>query len=369
MAGLSSLKRVIDSSLYRRKAGHFSGDSGIASWVFGCLNIRAFSSVGDVGIETGNGQKQDGQKLHQVRCLLNEYGFTPEQVTRVSKSFPSAFSANVEVLSPKLAFLRSILGSNDDVARIISANPKMLASSLKNQLLPNYQFIKSILEQDELVAKSIRRSTRILCIDIQNNLGAKVSFFRDNGVPDTSIAKLMEYSPGTFAVSFSKLEESLKKAMALGFEPSNPMIVNAIRAICQINVSTWDRKVELYRKWGWSNDDVLRAFKKHPFIMCISEEKINKGMDFMFNTIGLSLSDIVKYPNIMSFSVEERIIPRFSVVALLLSKGILCDSPSNISTYFGAIRAKEEAFVKKFVDKYPEHVLEVWQKLRRKAAV
>ncbi|XP_010555852.1 PREDICTED: transcription termination factor MTERF9, chloroplastic-like [Tarenaya hassleriana] len=364
MAGLSNLKRVLGSSLHRGGTGNLAADSDIAFRGFGFLNVRAFSSVEVV--ETGNWQTQDEVKLHKVRCLLSEYGFTTDQITRVYKYSPSKFRT-AETLSPKLAFFRSILGPNDDVARVVAANPQMLCYSLENKLMPNYQFVKSILGRDELVAKSIRRSSSLLYMDVQKNLAVKVSFLRESGLPCSSIAKLMEHSPRVLAMSsFSKLEESVKKAMNLGFDPSNPVFVSAIRAICQINGSIWDRKVELYRKWGWSNDDFLSAFKKHPFIMCISEEKINKGMDVFLNIFGFRSSDIVKYSYLMLLSVEERIVPRCSVIALLVSKGFLDDSPS---TYAKALCAREEIFVERFVDKYPEHVLELWQKVRRKAVV
>ncbi|XP_010555855.1 PREDICTED: transcription termination factor MTERF9, chloroplastic-like isoform X3 [Tarenaya hassleriana] len=317
-------------------------------------------------VETGNGHDQDEVKLHQVRCLLSEYGFTTDQITRVYK-YTLTKSRNEETLSEKLAFFRSILGSNDDVARIVAAYPKMLQYSLENKLMPNYQFMKSILGRDEVVAKSIRRWSALLCIGIQNNLAVKVSFLRESGLPCSSIAKLMENSPRVFGMSStSKLEESVKKAMDLGFKPSNPLVVSAIRAICQISGSIWDRKVELYRKWGWSKEDFVTAFKKHPSIMFTSEEKINKVMDVLLNTFGFSSSDVVKYPLVMHLSVEKRIVPRCSVVALLISKGFLCPS---FATYAGALRTRDEIFVKRFIDKYPEHVLELWRKFRPKDVV
>ncbi|XP_019059483.1 PREDICTED: uncharacterized protein LOC104825276 [Tarenaya hassleriana] len=361
MAGLSYLKRVLDSSLH---GGDLAADLGIAFRVWGFLNVRAFSSVEDV--ETGNGHNQDEVKFHKVRCLLNEYGFTADQITRVYKCSPSNF-ITAETLSPKLAFLKSILGSNDDVARAVAANPKMLHYSLRNRLMPNYQLMKSILGRDELAAKSVRRWSALLYMDVQKNLAVKVSFLKESGLPCSSIAKLMEHSPRVLGKSSnSNLEESLKKAMNLGFEPSSPMIVSAIRAICQINRSIWDRKIELYRKWGWSNEDFVVAFKKNPSIMRISEGKINKVMDVLLNTFGFSSSDVVKYPVVMLLSVEGRIVPRCSVIALLVSKGFLCPS---FATYARALLERDEIFVKRFVDKYPEHVLEVWQTFPPEAVV
>ncbi|XP_010554448.1 PREDICTED: uncharacterized protein LOC104824166 [Tarenaya hassleriana] len=356
---------ALSSSTYWRNAGKFVDDLGIAFRFSGLSSAKAFSSTGDV--ETRRGQRQDGLTQDPVSGLLHRYGFTYEQVAKFSKSFPGSIC--VEELSPKLRFLRSILESKNDVIRVVTVNPGVLTSSLKDQLEPNYRFIKSVLEEDDLVAKCIKRWPRILRLELEGNLAATVAFLRSYGFPSVSIAKLMEQAPLMFALSSSKLEESLKKTERFGFEPSNPMTVCAFRAISQINESNWEQKLEVYRKWGWSDDEFASAFKKHPFIMCLSEEKINKGMDVLLNRHGLSSSDIAKFPNIIFFSYEERIIPRCSVVALLHSKGVLGDRPLSVSTYMAALRGKDEAFVKRFVDKYPEHVLELWQKLRGKAVV
>ncbi|XP_010554979.1 PREDICTED: transcription termination factor MTERF5, chloroplastic-like [Tarenaya hassleriana] len=365
MVRFSYLKCVFGSSPYWRNAGNFVDDLGIAFRFLGLLSARAFSSAGDT--ETRNGQRQDGLKHDPLSGLLQIFGFTSEQVANVSKHLPDAYSA--EKISPKLRFLRAIIGSDNDVIRCVTANPRVLASSLKNQLEPNYKFMKSILEDDDSVAKCIRRSSRLLTLDLEGNLAAKVSFLRGYGFPNASIAKLMQNSPNTLALSFSKLEETLKKAENFGFIPSSPMIVSAIKAIGQINESNWEQKLEVYRKWGWSDDDFVYAFKNSPLIMCLSEEKINKGMDVFLNRLGMSSSDIARFPNIIFYSVEERIVPRCSVVALLHSKGVLGDRPLTISTYARAIKEKEEAFVKRFVDKYPEHVLELWQKFGCRAVV
>ncbi|XP_010554446.1 PREDICTED: uncharacterized protein LOC104824164 isoform X2 [Tarenaya hassleriana] len=349
MAGFSYLKRALSSSTYWRKAGNFVDDLGIAFRFSDLLSARAFSSTGDV--ETRNGQRQDRLKHDPVKGLLQNYGFTFEQAGKVSKSFPGSIS--VETLSPKLRFLRSVIGSENDVIRYVTANPRVLASSLKNQLEPNYKFIKSILGEDDSVAKCIRNSSRLLTLELEGNLAAKVSFLRGYGFPSVFIAKLIQHSPGTLGLSFSKLEETLKKAENFGFVPSNPMTVSAIKAIGQINESNWEHKLEVYRKWGWSDGEFVSAFKKWPTIMCLSEEKINKGMDVFLNRLGMSSSDIAKIPNIISYRVEDRIIPRCSVVALLHSKGVLGDRPLTVSTYAGALKGKDEAFVKRIVGPYP----------------
>ncbi|CAK9145544.1 unnamed protein product [Ilex paraguariensis] len=45
-------------------------------------------------------------------------------------------------------------------------------------------------------------------------------------------------------------------------------------------------------------------------------------MDYLINNMGLETSELAKRTNILSHSLEQRIVPRCSVYGLLLSKGV-----------------------------------------------
>jgi mTERF domain-containing protein len=76
--------------------------------------------------------------------------------------------------------------------------------------------------------------------------------------------------------------------------------------------------LELYKRWGWSKDMALSAFKRHPNCMLLSEEKITKAMDFFVNKMGWPSANISLNPSVLFFSLEKRIMPRFLVIQILL---------------------------------------------------
>jgi mTERF domain-containing protein len=63
-------------------------------------------------------------------------------------------------------------------------------------------------------------------------------------------------------------------------------------------------------RWGWSEDDVLSAFRKFPQCMIMSEKKIMQVMDCLVNKMGWPSGMVAKNPVVMGFSLEKRIIPR-----------------------------------------------------------
>lgn len=111
----------------------------------------------------------------------------------------------------------------------------------------------------------------------------------------------------------------------IGFNPSKTSFVLAINALRAMNKSTWENKVEVYKKWGWIQDEILVAFKKHPSCMIVSEDKIDGVMDFLVNKMGWESSLVAKRPKIITQSLEKRIVPRNAVYQALLLQGLIKD--------------------------------------------
>ncbi|XP_054811505.1 uncharacterized protein LOC129312803 [Prosopis cineraria] len=54
-----------------------------------------------------------------------------------------------------------------------------------------------------------------------------------------------------------------------------------------------------------------------------SEEKIDAVLGFLVNKLGCRSSIIAKYPWVVAFSMNRRILPRGAVIEVLLSKGLV----------------------------------------------
>ncbi|KAK1294217.1 hypothetical protein QJS10_CPA16g01296 [Acorus calamus] len=146
----------------------------------------------------------------------------------------------------------------------------------------------------------------------------------------------------------------------MGFKPSSFLFYSALGTILSISESKWEEKFELYRSLGWSEDDLRSALKKQPEIMLLSQDKIRKMMDFFSKEPGLGLSILSSSPNLLWRSLGKSIIPRYSVICVLTSQGLL-NKDVNFSTI---CILKEEKFLEKYVIKYQEKVPQVLQAYR-----
>ncbi|KAK3194017.1 hypothetical protein Dsin_025327 [Dipteronia sinensis] len=146
----------------------------------------------------------------------------------------------------------------------------------------------------------------------------------------------------------------------MGFKPSESAFINAIVAVCTTSNKSWEQKLEIYRSWGWSENDFSFAFRKCPRCMTLSIDNITRKMDLFVNNMGWEPSAIAKVSTALAYSLENRIIPRWSVIKVLLLKGLIKEK-IRLSTM---VSTSDKYFIDNYVTKYKKqvpHLLNIFQ--------
>ncbi|XP_031739006.1 uncharacterized protein LOC116401671 [Cucumis sativus] len=138
----------------------------------------------------------------------------------------------------------------------------------------------------------------------------------------------------------------------MGFNPQQMQFVVAVFCLRAMTKSTLDKKVEVYRKWGLSEEEIRLAFKKNPWCMMISEDKINGAMDYFVNKIGCQSSYVARRPGLTLYSLKKRLLPRGYIYQVLLSKGLI-KKHEYLSSLFNS---SENRFIKKFINPHKEQI-------------
>nr|POF15084.1 hypothetical protein CFP56_51170 [Quercus suber] len=185
---------------------------------------------------------------------------------------------------------------------------------------------------------------------------------RENGVHKSAICTLIKNWPRVITTNQVRFKEIVEDVKEMGINPLRVSFVQAVLAIRGMNKSTWERKVNAYKRWGLSEDEILVAFAKNPCCFRVSEDKIMRVMDFLVNKMGLEASLIVKRPTLISLSLEKRLIPRASAIQFLQSKGLVKKN-FYLPTAFEYV---EELFLQRFVLPNKEEASELLQLYKEK---
>ncbi|XP_065870180.1 transcription termination factor MTERF15, mitochondrial-like [Euphorbia lathyris] len=294
---------------------------------------------------------ESSEQPDSVISSFQKFGFSKIEISEIIRKFPKMLCCHPEkTISPKLEFFRSRGASTPDLVTILSTYPWIFKISLENMLVGNFNFFVDLLQSEYKAIELIKRNARVLNTSLEVALIPNINTLRENGVPASSILLLIQadwVSIGTNPVKFGKILEEVKE---MGFNPLKSQFVFAIIALTGLSKSKRDEKVAIYKRWGWSDEDIITAFKRLPSILSISEDKLMTMIDFYVNKLGLHYSVILSCPALLKYSLNKRLIPRGAVIEFLLSKGLV-KLNSSITSLF---TCSERRFLEKYVKCHEE---------------
>ncbi|CAJ1964356.1 unnamed protein product [Sphenostylis stenocarpa] len=330
------------STASESEGNHHKGDAFTVSYLINSCGVSptlARKLSHRVNLKTPDGP-------NAVIDLLSNYGFSKSQLAKLVEIHPTLLSTNAEnTLLPKLKFFRSIGVSDTDMPKILIASRLMLFRSLEKCLIPRYEILRSVLRDDGEVVRALKNAPfGFIYSGITKHMVPNVVVLRQCGVPQASISYLMMYA-GTLAYrDHSKFVEAVNTAKEFGFNPLRTNFIVAIGMLVTKSKEVWESRFEIYQRCGWNREMALRAFRKFPSLMNFSEATFTGKMSFLVKDMGWPPAAIAEYPQVVAYNLEKRIIPRFSVIKILKSKGLLQNM--HLSSI---ICTTEEKFLKKFV--------------------
>ncbi|KAI9075864.1 hypothetical protein K1719_042144 [Acacia pycnantha] len=255
--------------------------------------------------------------------FLQTQGLSQSQILYFVRNDPLILRCDPhKTLLPKIEFFKSIGFSSSRIPKLLCSYPSIMRRSLSNQLIPSFDFFRDLFQSDEKLTKAITYYPRIL-LDINNHAVPNMKLLREERVPESNIMKLLQFFPRTLTTRTGRFKDVVEEVKEIGFDPLKFQFIMAVRVCLSFSKSTRSNKGDIYKKWGWSDNDILAAFRKFPFCMTISEDKIDAIMEFLFHKLGCNPSTINIHPTIFALSVKRRIIPRGAVFQVLLSKGLM----------------------------------------------
>ncbi|MBA0849974.1 hypothetical protein Goshw_023592, partial [Gossypium schwendimanii] len=302
------------------------------------------------------------EKPDSLITFLENHGFSNTQILILIKRQPMLLLFDSKkTLSPKLEFLYSIGFSRPELAKLLSNYPRLLISSLEKQIIPSFNLLRSLFQSHDKTIKAIKRYTGILVYDSKSYLYPNMNVLRGVGVPESNILMLLNYKARTLLCKPVRLKEIVEEVKGMGIDSSTTKFLAAVIALTSMSKSTLEKKFDVYRRWGWSDQEIREAFQRYPSCVTASEGKIMAIMDFLVNKMGYHSNLVAKQPSIFSQSLEKRIVPRALFARELLSLGLV----SNL-TLSALFDTSEKVFVNRFVNIAPE-LLILYEEKKKKS--
>ncbi|XP_065863043.1 transcription termination factor MTERF5, chloroplastic-like isoform X2 [Euphorbia lathyris] len=291
-----------------------------------------------------------------VLQFFQNLGFSSSHIQTAVRLTPQILFARIDrCLNPKIKVFQDLGLVGYDLGKFISKNPLVLTASLKTRLVPRIEMLKKILLDDknnEGLIKAINRCYWILCRCPDSRLLSNIALLESCGIVGSQLAMLLRRQPRLFVTEESKVRDLISQTSNIGFSVNSRMFVYGLCTVIGISDETFERKFGVLKSFGFSQDECTKMFIKAPNLLRCSEKKLKLGTNFFMNTVKIEKEVLVRNPQSLLLSIEERVIPRYKVLEIIKSRRLLKKEP----LFLNVCHHTEDEFVRKFILRFPDEV-------------
>ncbi|XP_054820670.1 transcription termination factor MTERF2, chloroplastic-like [Prosopis cineraria] len=301
------------------------------------------------------------KRLSQARCpqhpwtvlnYLKQTGLSESQILSMIGCQPQIlFSSISETLKPKIEYFQLLGFQGSELSKLLSKNAKLLVCSLNKTLVPSVEAFRRIINEEKDLIKLLHRNGNWMIPNHQKVL-RNAAFLQSCGIVGSQLSFLLATEGRLFVQQESLLQNHVSRAVNMGFSINSRMFVYALRVISSLSIVKLDRKLELIQSCGFSKDETMRIFRRSPPLLHQSEKRLKFGIGVCLDKIMVPRSLLVNNPVILMLSMEKRVIPRWRVLQLLISKKLI---PDKIPNFLAVLKLREDKFMEKYISEFRDN--------------
>ncbi|GAB2217777.1 hypothetical protein Droror1_Dr00000989 [Drosera rotundifolia] len=242
--------------------------------------------------------------------------------------------------------------------KFVSSPNCFLKQSLKSSILPVIETMRSILGSDENVARALQRLVSMCLFLSPKSLRDNVELLRSRGMSYEEIKKLMLMYPRLYHCKTSSLEALIGRVEGkLGIPVNMNMFRHGLRALSRMSAEKLDAKFGALRSCGWDDSNILILVRTGPKVLTKSELALKSAVGYYMKELGYHPKFIAAHPALLGYGMEKRVRPRNVVLQVLKDKNLIKES----FVLYTSLSISESEFLKRFVEPFKESVPDIYE--------
>ncbi|RAL47003.1 hypothetical protein DM860_017044 [Cuscuta australis] len=251
--------------------------------------------------------------------VLKEIGLDTSQIKKCVSRFPRLLYFDIDkTLSPKFEFLQELGFSSSDLTEIIVKAPEIFSGGLDTNIRLNVAALADIFGGN---TEDLRRTIKSFPWLLHSGFVPKnISYFKELGFSIDQIRRFISIMSLPFCYPTRWFQERVDMLVNdFGLPRGSSKLFYAVRATSNLSKSKMERKLAIFRSFGWSESEIVTTFSTQPNYFALSEASIQRKLDYYMNKLGLKPAYMSAIP-FLSYSLEKRVIPRIEVVTHTLKE-------------------------------------------------
>lgn len=262
---------------------------------------------------------------------LKDIGLSQSQIESVVSRTPRVLLTDLDrTLKPKYKVFKDLGFKTDDFVEIVVLDPWLLINRAANRIYTSIVALKTVLGSVEDILRLLKKCTWFLKTDLDKNLLVNIDFLqKECWVRPLQIRRFLFNFPRLFLKQPKFIKSIVQRIDEMNFGDRNSgMFLHAVRAMSSMTREKWEAKLKLFRSLGLSEEEISRIFRSSPQVLATSDRKIKEVIDLLNVSEKSGMSIIVRHPSLLLFSVEQRIKPRMLVLDVLVANKLIQRRPS-----------------------------------------
>ncbi|KAJ7551006.1 hypothetical protein O6H91_07G129500 [Diphasiastrum complanatum] len=276
--------------------------------------------------------------------FLSRLGLDEAGINKVVRKHPLVLIQSVtEKLIPKVEFLKNEGIRDQDIAYFLSCFPSFFSYDVQESLKPKLEYLSSLGLTRSVLASIMTKYPPILGCSIEQKMKPLVALLETCGIKGRVFEKLLIGTPSIFGSSIDKTITKILE-MLKGLEEKPMSLSIALAWGCRNSRVSMKQKMKYLKSVGLSPNDINAILMAEPFLIRVDINVLKLKVDYFTKDMKFSIKELVKCPAYLSRHIMRKIKPRYKVLSLLKSKGVL----DNISLV-DLTKISDSSFVEKFV--------------------
>ncbi|KAL3353889.1 hypothetical protein AABB24_018525 [Solanum stoloniferum] len=164
----------------------------------------------------------------------------------------------------------------------------------------------------------LKKEPRLISQNISKVLPPNIALLQNLGFSQIDIATFFQRYPRCLLRNPVCLQRVVHQAEEIFHIPrGSRMFLHGIAALVPLHESTLEKKLDIYRSFGWSHSDICTMVRKPPSCLTSSEAKIRITLKFFMNELGYEPSNLASHKLLLKHSLKKRIMPRNEIFKFL----------------------------------------------------
>lgn len=322
--------------------------------LLGLSKEEAVSSISKVTM-----WKSSKKDPNVVLNFFRKLGLDESQIKIIVTRDPRLLLYDVDkTLEPKIQVLREIGFSRLDINKLIVVNRSILSKGVDSGIRRPIEFFRESLGSDENVVKAVMACCGLLDYCGQKNTQSNVEALKQIGFSNEKIRKFLIRSPMRITRDPRWFQEVIHTVEnEYGIPRESKMFYYGLHAMSLFKKGSVDAKFEIYRNYGFTDEQIYRMFRTFPFVLTKSDAKVQQTIKYIVEELGHTHDFLVSYPVLFGLSVEKRMKPRYEVMKILIDKKLINRKPGLCYLF----HVSESRFVSKFLLPHKEKLPDMYQ--------